>query len=256
VALSHPSQIKVVGDFISRNREILTHSRVLEIGSYDVNGSIRAAFDCLSYLGIDLIAGPGVDMVCSVADLLAENKEFDFVITCEALEHDARWCETVQQAFKLLAPGGVLLVTCASRGRPEHGTQRTNPLHSPGTHGVGSNHYRNIYPNEMQECLSKLKHLETRVLAYSWMHFDLVVVAQKCYRDGRDDQSGEFEWNLPTTKALKRALRKVDVFEFLATRPLVPLAASLSDKNYQSIAVRYVTIVKQIRKLVVKLKRG
>ncbi|MDB0050250.1 hypothetical protein N9F31_02215, partial [Pseudomonadales bacterium] len=36
---------------------------VLEIGSYDVNGSIRSLFNAQNYVGVDLVEGPGVDVV-------------------------------------------------------------------------------------------------------------------------------------------------------------------------------------------------
>ncbi len=38
--------------------------RILDVGSYDVNGTLRpAAPEGASYTGIDLSAGPGVDLV-------------------------------------------------------------------------------------------------------------------------------------------------------------------------------------------------
>ncbi len=40
--------------------------------------------------------------------------------------------------------GGFLIFTCATRGRLEHGTDRTTPKASPGTQSVGWDYYYNL----------------------------------------------------------------------------------------------------------------
>jgi SAM-dependent methyltransferase len=97
---------------------------VLEVGSYNVNGSPRPYFvDALRYWGIDRQAGPGVD---SVADAIEElemaggKAVFDTVICCEVLEHDPRFWETVQALHRLLRPGGHLIITTPTFGFPLH----------------------------------------------------------------------------------------------------------------------------------------
>lgn len=45
-------------------------SRVLEVGSHDVYGTIRSCFGSVGdYVGIDLSPGPGVDLVLSAHEL-------------------------------------------------------------------------------------------------------------------------------------------------------------------------------------------
>ena len=51
----------------------------------------------------------------------------------------------------LVADGGILLITCATTGRLEHGTKDHEDWASPGT----PNHYRNIEPHELIGPLSK-----------------------------------------------------------------------------------------------------
>ena len=56
---------------------------VLEIGSYDVNGSIRSLFDTEHYVGVDLVAGPGVDVVADGQSVDYPDATFDVVLSCE-----------------------------------------------------------------------------------------------------------------------------------------------------------------------------
>lgn len=65
---------------------------VFEVGSYNVNGSARASISHKSWLGVDLSAGPDVDVVveeqCSYMKFLEErNYLADTFVCCECLEH-------------------------------------------------------------------------------------------------------------------------------------------------------------------------
>jgi hypothetical protein len=53
--------------------------------------------------------------------------------------------------IQMVAPEGLLLFTCATIGRPEHGTKDHDDWASPGTH----DYYRNIEPYEVIEPLRK-----------------------------------------------------------------------------------------------------
>jgi hypothetical protein len=60
---------------------------VLEIGSRNVNGSVRDLFSSSSlYHGIDIAAGPGVDEVADCADYVPDVL-FDTCVSTEVLEH-------------------------------------------------------------------------------------------------------------------------------------------------------------------------
>jgi hypothetical protein len=74
------------------------HGRVLEIGAYNVNGTVRQFFKPTEYIGTDMQAGPNVDKVLNNADLVKEFgfQSFDTVIACETLEHDITFWRTVQ----------------------------------------------------------------------------------------------------------------------------------------------------------------
>src|SRR5262249_32046337 len=92
---------------------------VLEIGSWDVNGSVRRLFAGATYLGVDIVPGPGVDVVADGASFAPEHPP-DCVVCTEVLEHTLRAEAIVANAHRMLAPGGVLVLTAAWAGRLPH----------------------------------------------------------------------------------------------------------------------------------------
>ncbi len=107
------------------SRSSIAGRTVLEVGSYDVNGSVRPIVEALgpaSYTGIDQTEGPGVDVVWS-ADRIVERYgrgAFDVVISTEMLEHVGDWQLIVSELVGVLAWGGLLLLTTRSEGFPYH----------------------------------------------------------------------------------------------------------------------------------------
>lgn len=98
---------------------------VLEVGSLDVNGSVRHLVTSRrpwSYLAVDALPGPGVDRVLDAADLVSTfgTDSFDVVLCCEMLEHAADWHVCVQEMVEVLRPGGVFVVTTRSPGFAYH----------------------------------------------------------------------------------------------------------------------------------------
>ena len=111
-------------------RSVLTEDRVrgrkiLEVGSLDVNGSLREHVMSLSpesYTGVDILPGRGVDVLCRVEDLVTrfgENK-FDVIICTEMLEHVRAWRAAVANMKRCLLRGGLIVLTTRSPGFPLH----------------------------------------------------------------------------------------------------------------------------------------
>jgi SAM-dependent methyltransferase len=159
--------------FVARAAALLPSSGpLLEIGSLDVNGSVRAWFPGADpYVGIDLGPGPAVDVVASGHDF-GRDASFDTVVTTECLEHDPGWRETLANIVRVLRPGGRLVLTCATTGRHEHGTTRTSPAMSPST----NDHYRNLTAADVVGALDGLR---VDLVATCWSSFDLYLVARK-----------------------------------------------------------------------------
>lgn len=133
-------------DVVSRtNSAVICGGRVLEMGSYDVNGSIRGLFSAASeFVGVDLTDGPGVDVVAYGHRIGHPDATYDVTLSGECFEHDPHWSRTFQNMVRLTRPGGLVAFTCGSFGRPEHGTGRTLFCDSPGTQARGLDYYRNL----------------------------------------------------------------------------------------------------------------
>lgn len=103
----------------SEHPRLFRRSRVLECGSYIINGSPRAMFADADYTGIDWRPGPGVDVV-SLAHEFSAIKPFDLVLSTEMLEHDPHWRASVRAMARQVGPGGALALTWASPKRRDH----------------------------------------------------------------------------------------------------------------------------------------
>jgi hypothetical protein len=134
--MSHAEQTRFVQSVKDKFPEFFFDKKVLEVGSLNINGTVRDLFkDCL-YTGVDLASGKGVDLVGPVHTL--ELGKFDTVISCECFEHDKHWKETFQKMYDVCT--GLVVFSCATTGRSEHGTTRTNPQDSPFT----NDYYMNL----------------------------------------------------------------------------------------------------------------
>jgi predicted O-methyltransferase YrrM/SAM-dependent methyltransferase len=93
-------------------------AKILEIGSYNVNGTLR---DCAPpgaiYVGVDLSPGPGVDIVLEDPHLLPfADKHFDAVVSSSCFEHDPMFWVTFMQAVRVTKTGGFIYINAPSNG--------------------------------------------------------------------------------------------------------------------------------------------
>ena len=125
---------------------MFTGARVLEVGSLDINGSVRDLFTNCDYTGVDLCDGPGVDLVAQGQDLDFPTGHFDVTISAECFEHNPYWLATFVNMHRMTRNEGLVVFTCATEGRPEHGTARTTPADSPFT--LEWDYYRNLVESD------------------------------------------------------------------------------------------------------------
>ena len=233
--MSHIEQLQFVGQIAQWVPEAFRRSRVLEIGSLDINGSVRQFFDDCDYLGIDVGPGPGVDVVCEGQKFEGPDGAFDTVISCECMEHNPYWRETFRNMVRLCSPGGLVLMTCASLGRKEHGTTLTEPASSPLTVALGWDYYHNLSSREFAAAFPLRRWFGEYVLWTNWSIHDLYFagIARKAGGKRRESTSAPLrghavpDW-LGSCNSPRKA--RLDRFFFQFAGPLVgePRAADLS----------------------------
>lgn len=92
---------------------------VIEIGSRNINGTVRKLFPNATWTGLDLYAGRDVDWVGNALEYDPKGL-VDVVICCEVFEHTQQWRELVSKSASWLRQSGELLITCAGNGRTPH----------------------------------------------------------------------------------------------------------------------------------------
>jgi SAM-dependent methyltransferase len=97
----------------------ISGKRVVEVGSYDVNGSVRPIIELLGpkeYIGIDLVPGPGVDIICRAEQLVEKFglESVDVVISCTTLEHIKDWHAVVSNLKQICKPNGIMIIIVPS----------------------------------------------------------------------------------------------------------------------------------------------
>jgi SAM-dependent methyltransferase len=127
-----------------------TNLKVLEIGSLDINGSVRPMFKPFAskYVGLDTQAGPGVDIVYDAAKFTKPNA-FDVVVCAEVFEHTPEWQTIIKKSYKNLVNGGLFIATMAGEGRRPHSAIDAGEIRE-------WEHYANIGEWQLKQTLTKI----------------------------------------------------------------------------------------------------
>ncbi len=118
----HQSSYDHMADLTRRYLEAERPLRILDIGSYDVNGSYKPLFlqPGWFYQGVDLSHGPNVDLVLQSAYRFPLPDNYaDLIVSGQAFEHIEYFWLTWMEMERVLKPGGMIFLIAPSRG-PEH----------------------------------------------------------------------------------------------------------------------------------------
>ena len=150
--MAHPAQRIFFKSVKEKFPEFFKNCSVLDIGSLDINGNNRFLFENYKYIGVDIGEGNNVDVVSKGHEFKSDEK-FDIVISSECFEHDMFYAETIKNCIELTKPGGLFTFTCASTGRPEHGTRRTKPQDAPFLNGLDEwgDYYKNLTEEDIRK---------------------------------------------------------------------------------------------------------
>jgi SAM-dependent methyltransferase len=178
--VAHPEQEEFIRLLSSQLSGNFNNCDVLEIGSLNINGSVRKHFHECNYIGIDIAPGKDVDIVCQGQNYDAPNDSFDTVLSCEAMEHNPYWLETFRNMIRICKPGGLIAMSCATTGRGEHGTERSgSSWASPLTVEVGWSYYRNLTARDFEENIRLSDYFSIYRFWTNWSVFDLYFVGIK-----------------------------------------------------------------------------
>ncbi|MDT5203036.1 MAG: hypothetical protein QOH34_4558 [Mycobacterium sp.] len=224
--MSHPEQRGFFAAVAEANQRLITGAKVLEIGSYDVNGSVRSLFSAAyEYVGVDLQDGPGVDLIAFGNEIDHPDGSYDVTLSGSCFEHDPHWGETFQNMVRMTRPGGLVAFSCASLAYPEHGTARTDSADSPGTQSQGIDYYRNLNASDFEQ-LALHSMFGRWKFWYLPTSLDLYFVGAK---------AGETSVRFPSDEAIRDLRRLMPLGDRLARIPMRALAKRVSPQRYQSI---------------------
>jgi SAM-dependent methyltransferase len=171
--MSHPQQLDYFSSLATQYPEYFNDAKVTEIGSLNLNGSVRSVFSNCEYIGYDLEIGAGVDIAEQGQLISLATSSIDTCISAECFEHNPFWVETFANMLRISRPGGLIAFSCATVGRQEHGTSRTSLGDAPFMENIGWDYYRNL----CSEDFCKTFFMDGWFDAYHFMHcpetFDL-----------------------------------------------------------------------------------
>lgn len=117
----HPtamSNAKLFFDTYSESFKNITKPKIVEIGSQDVNGTLRdlvpSYFD---YIGVDYVDGKNVDIVLSDPyEIPIESDSLDIVISSSVFEHSEMFWLLYLEIMRILKPRGIFYLNVPSNG--------------------------------------------------------------------------------------------------------------------------------------------
>lgn len=108
-----------VDKYLDHNKEL----EIIDVGSYDVNGSYKTLFEKpnWNYYGLDMEEGPNVDLITKSAFDFGLDRQFDVVISGNCMEHvEAPW-KWIKEVEKITKKGGIVcIITPFSIGQHRH----------------------------------------------------------------------------------------------------------------------------------------
>lgn len=114
----HDTAMKYGETFFKTYLKDARDSIIVDIGSQDVNGSLRSvATPGNQYIGVDFICAKGVDIVIQDPYALPfDNESVDVVVSSSCFEHSEFFWLLFNEALRILKPNGILYINAPSNG--------------------------------------------------------------------------------------------------------------------------------------------
>lgn len=117
----HQESYAIMKSFVRRFLDPNAKLDIVDVGSYDVNGTYRDLFANANwtYHGLDIVGGPNVDLISRGPYDFGVDDVFDVVISGNCLEHvEAPWL-WIKEIEKITKPGGLICIVLPLT-HPEH----------------------------------------------------------------------------------------------------------------------------------------
>ena len=114
----HPSAYDLGKRFFETYCADRAVSTILDIGSQNVNGSLKDVCpEGINYIGVDFVAGEGVDVVLDQPYKLPfEDKSIDVIVCSSVFEHSQFFWVLYLEILRILRPNGLLYLNVPSNG--------------------------------------------------------------------------------------------------------------------------------------------
>ena len=147
--MAHPEQQRFFEQLaILFPDHFIDNVNVLEIGSQDINGTVRDFFQPdANYLGLDLGIAKGVDWTIPGELVELPDQWARVCISTECFEHAATWAQILLNMIRITQENGLLILSIAGHGRASHGTVDSDVESSPLT----TSYYKNLGPDDITE---------------------------------------------------------------------------------------------------------
>lgn len=118
----HTSSYQNMQYFVEKYLDKNAKLKIIDIGSYDVNGTFKPLFQNPNweYTGLDMSLGPNVDLVVTdIYNWAIEDQTYDVIVSGSAFEHIEFFWKTMEEIKRILKPNGLCCIIAPSNG-PEH----------------------------------------------------------------------------------------------------------------------------------------
>lgn len=117
----HPTAMQNSNEFFACYKQYLgvgSNGSVIDIGAQDVNGSLRDTCpSAFAYIGVDFVAGRGVDVVLSDPYILPfPSESADVILSSSCFEHSEMFWLLFLEVLRVLKPHGLFYLNAPSNG--------------------------------------------------------------------------------------------------------------------------------------------
>ncbi len=108
----HRDSYRIMRYFVETYLDSRQQYDILDVGSYDVNGSYKPLFNnpLWKYTGLDIEAGPNVDVVSKGNYDFGLDKQYDVIVSGNCLEHVENPQQWIWEVEKYVKPGGIVCI--------------------------------------------------------------------------------------------------------------------------------------------------